>query len=176
MDKNVLHNISYGMYVVSSFKDDLINGQIVNTLFQVASNPSIVAISINKENLTHEFIKKSGKFAASILSDEAPLKFIGKFGFKSGRIENKFKDIKFRRLASGCPIVLDYALCYLEARVINEVDCGSHSLFLGEVTDSEILKEGKPMTYAYYHHVKKGLTPKNAPTFIKEERRGDTSR
>ena len=169
MDPNVLHNIGYGMYVVSSNKGDSLNGQIANSVIQITSEPVTVAASINKENLTHEYIEKSSRFSVSVLSEEAPINFIGKFGFKSGRDGDKFKDTKFKKLASGCPVVLDNAIGYLEAKVLNKLDCGTHTLFLGEMTESEILKTGTPMTYAYYHQVKRGVTPKTAPTFIKDE-------
>jgi rubredoxin/flavin reductase (DIM6/NTAB) family NADH-FMN oxidoreductase RutF len=128
-----------------------------------------VAVSINKKNLTHEYIESSKRFSVSVISEDAPLAFVGKFGFKSGKTEDKFKDTKFIKLDSGCPVVLDNALCYLEARVINQFDCGTHTLFLGEMTDSKILKAGKPMTYDYYHQVRRGTTPETAPTFIKSE-------
>ena len=169
MDPNVLHNIGYGMYVVSSNKADQLNGQIVNTLFQITSQPVTVAVSINKKNLTHEYIETGGRFTASILAEETPLSFIGKFGFYSGRKEDKFKDIKFKKLDSGCPVVLDHSIGYVEAKVVNKLDCGTHTLFIGEMTESELLKTARPMTYDYYHQVKHGTTPKTAPTFIKEE-------
>jgi len=169
MDSSILHNIGYGMYVVSSFKGDLLNGQIANTLVQITSEPVTIAVSINKENLTHEFIESSLRFSVSILEEEAPLNFIGKFGFKSGRSGDKFKDVKFKKLSSGCPAVTEHTIGYIEAKVINKLDCGTHTLFLGEMVDSKVLKTGRPMTYDYYHQVKRGITPKNAPTFIKEE-------
>jgi len=169
MDQNILHNISYGMYVVSSSKGERLNGQIANTLVQITNDPVVLAVSINKSNLTHEYIEASQRFSASILSEDAPLPFIGKFGFKSGRDEDKFKDIQFEKLGSGCPVVLDYSLGYIEADVVNKVDCGTHTVFFGKMEDSKIIKAGRPMTYAYYHDVKKGTTHKNAPTFIKGE-------
>ena len=169
MDQHVLRNIGYGMYIVASNKGDSLNGQIANTVFQVTSTPVTVAVSINKENLTHEFIESSSRFTVSILEKDAPLNFIGKFGFKTGKKEDKFKDVKFEKLASGCPVVLDYAIGYLEAKVTGKLDCGTHTVFLGEMTDSKPLKTGTPMTYAYYHEVKRGTTPKTAPTFIKGE-------
>lgn len=169
MDPNVLHNIGYGMYVVSSNKGNLFNGQIANTVFQITSEPITIAISINKKNLTHEYIESSRIFSVSVLAEDTPLTFIGKFGFKSGRTEDKFKDTKFIKLDSGCPVVMDNALCYLEAKVMNQFDCLTHTLFLGQLTDSKVLKVGKPMTYDYYHQVKRGMTPETAPTFIKSE-------
>lgn len=170
MDPNVLHNLNYGMYIVSSDKGGAFNGQIANTVFQITSSPVTIAISINKKNLTHEFIEASRRFSVAILEEETPLSFVGKFGFKSGRKDAKFNGIKFKVLESGCPVVLDHALGYVEARVIKTLDCITHTLFLGEMNEANILKTGKPMTYDYYHQVKHGTTPSTAPTFIRGEK------
>ncbi len=159
-----LHKISYGMYVVSSEKDGKYNGQIANTAFQLTPKPVQIATSINKENLTHEFIGYSGHFSISILSTEAPFKFIGLFGFRSGRDVNKFENVSYE-VIQGVPVVTDYSLAYLVAKVVKKVDIGSHTLFIGEVVDGDVLGEGEPMTYDYYHNVVKGKTPKNAATY-----------
>jgi flavin reductase (DIM6/NTAB) family NADH-FMN oxidoreductase RutF len=92
MDKTAFYKLSYGLYVVSSRKDDHYNGQICNTAFQVTSEPPTLAVSINKQNLTHEYILASGKFNVSIISKSTPMPFIGHFGFKCGRDINKFGD------------------------------------------------------------------------------------
>jgi flavin reductase (DIM6/NTAB) family NADH-FMN oxidoreductase RutF len=168
MDNKVLYKISYGLYVVSSKKGDKLNGQIANTVFQITSEPPTIAVSINKENLTHEFIQESGVFAASILAREVPMTTIGTFGFKSGRDLDKFMDVKYKLGANGAPILLDDTIGYLEAEVVGSLDCGSHTIFLGKVTDAESLSSAEPMTYAYYHQVKGGKAPKAAPTYIKE--------
>ena len=170
MDPNALHNISYGMYIISSHWDEKLNGQIANAVVQITNEPVTIAVSINKLNLTHEYITKSSEFTISVLGEDAPLGFIGKFGFKSGRNEDKFKGVKFEILPSGSPVVLENAICYLTAEVIKKFDCGTHTLFLGKVTGSKTLNPGKPMTYSFYHEVKRGTTPKTAPTFIKEEK------
>jgi len=169
VDLKALRKIGYGLYIVSSKKGDRVNGQIANTVFQVTSEPPVIAVCINKQNLTNEFIKESGAFAASILSKETPMKFIGHFGFKSGREIDKFKDVKYKVGVTGAPIVLENTIGYLEAEVINSIDMGTHTVFFGKIVDAEIIKKGEPMTYAYYHEVKKGKSPKTAPTYIKEE-------
>lgn len=168
MDLKALHKVSYGLYVVSSRLDGKFNAQIANTIFQITSEPPTVAVSINKQNLTHEYIEKSRVFAASVLSEETPLKFIGHFGFKSGRDLDKFKEVKFKIGVTGAPIVVEKAVAYLEVKIIGSVDAGTHTIFIGKVVDAEILSGDEPMTYAYYHQVKKGLAPKTAPTYIKE--------
>ena len=165
MDPRTLHKISYGIYVVCSKNEEKINGQIANAIFQVTSDPPILAISINKQNLTHDFIEKSKKFSISILSEKTPMKFIGTFGFKSGRDIDKFKDVEYKLGKAKSPIVVDNALACIEAKVIDKIDVGTHTIFIGRVENAEILSEGKPMTYEYYHKVKGGVSPKTAPTY-----------
>jgi flavin reductase (DIM6/NTAB) family NADH-FMN oxidoreductase RutF len=168
MDLKVLHNCTYGLYVIGSRKGDRLNGQIANTVFQVTSEPPTIAVSINKQNLTHEFISESKVFTASILSQDTPLSFIGHFGFKSGREVDKLKDVNYKLGEAKAPIVLDHSIAYLEAKVINQVDVGTHTIFVGELVGADVLNEGEPMTYAYYHQVKRGTTPKTAPSYIKK--------
>ena len=110
MNRAALHKISYGIYIVTSGQDGKFNGQIANSMFQVTSNPATIAISINKENYTHELIKLSRKFAVSILAEAAPMKFIGLFGFKSGRDVNKLQNIKTKTGVTNVPIVLENAV------------------------------------------------------------------
>lgn len=166
MNLAALYKIGYGVYIVGSKDGDKINGQIANTVFQACSEPPIIAVTINKKNLTHAYITKSRAFSVSVLSRETPLSLIGQFGFKSGRDVNKFENINHRIGETGAPIVLDYTLAYFEAKVTATLDVGTHTIFVGEVVAADVLKEGEPMTYAYYHEVKRGTTPKTAPSFI----------
>jgi flavin reductase (DIM6/NTAB) family NADH-FMN oxidoreductase RutF/rubredoxin len=170
MNLKALYNLSYGLYIVSSRKGDRFNAQIANTVVQVTSEPPTISVCINKQNLTHEFIAESKVLTASMLSQDTPLSFIGHFGFKSGREIDKFKDVNYRLGETKAPIVLDHSLAYLEARVINQVDVGTHTIFIGELVGADVLKEGQPMTYAYYHQVKRGTTPKTAPSYIEERK------
>ncbi|MBF0493501.1 MAG: rubredoxin [Candidatus Omnitrophica bacterium] len=167
MNKCVLQNISYGVYVISSVKDGKYNGLIGNCVIQITNEPITIAISISKKNLTHDFIMSSGLFTISILDRTAPLKFIGQFGFKSGRDTDKFVGVGYKVLPSGCPLVTDHTLSWISAKVLKNMDCVTHTLFLAEVMDGDTLKNGEPMTYEYYHQEKRGTTPENAPTFIK---------
>jgi len=156
--------------VIGSRKGDRRNGQIANTVIQVSSEPPTISVCINKGNLTHEFIKDSGVFTVSVLSRDTPLSFIGRFGFKSGRDVDKFDGVNYKIGETQALIALDNTLAYLEARVIKEVDAGTHTIFIGELVAAEVIREGEPMTYAYYHQVKRGTTPKTAPVYIEERK------
>ncbi|HUU08851.1 MAG TPA: flavin reductase family protein [Dehalococcoidales bacterium] len=169
MNTRALHKLSYGLYIIGSRKGKRLNGQIANTVFQVTAEPPTVAVSINQNNLTHQFIKQSRVFSAAALCEATPLSFIGHFGFKSGRDIDKLKDVNYKIGKTKAPVVIDNAVAYLEAKVIQEVDVGTHTIFIGEVIDADILTEDRCMTYEYYHQIKRGTAPKSAPTYIKEE-------
>lgn len=170
MNLNALHKLGYGLYVVCSKKGDKFNGQIANTIFQVCSEPPVIAVAINRQNMTYEFIAQSKVFTGSILSQDTPLSYIGNFGFKSGREVDKFKEVQYKLGETQAPVVLDHTLAYLEAKVINQIEVGTHTIFLGEIVAADVIKEEEPMTYAYYHQVKRGTTPKSAPSYIEESR------
>jgi len=170
MNLKALYNLGYGLYIVCSKRGDKLNGQIANTVFQITSEPPTIAVSINKNNLTHEFIKESKVLTVSVISQDTPLSFIGHFGFKSGRDIDKLESISYKTGETQAPVVTDNALAYLEVRVIQEVDVGTHTIFIGELVGADVLREGEPMTYAYYHQVKRGTTPKTAPSYIAEKK------
>ncbi|MFL0194975.1 rubredoxin [Clostridium sp. WILCCON 0269] len=164
IDNKAFYKLSYGLYVISSISGGKKNGQIANTVFQITSDPAKIAVSINKQNLTHEYIQKSKLIGVSALSTEAPLEFIGKFGFKSGRTTDKFSGVSFKTGASGVPIVLDNAASWIELKVEQEIDVATHTIFIGKVLNSELLKDIDPMTYSYYQNVKRGKSPQTSPT------------
>lgn len=170
MNLQALHKIGYGLYVVCSKKDGKFNGQIANTIFQVCAEPPIIAAALNKQNLTNEYVSASKVFTVSILSQDTPLSFIGNFGFKSGRDVDKFEGINYKIGETGAPIVLDNTLAYFEAKVISQMDVSTHTIFNAEIVSADVVKEGEPMTYAYYHLVRRGTTPKTAPTYIEEKK------
>ncbi|MCE5276328.1 MAG: flavin reductase [Syntrophaceae bacterium] len=164
-ERMALWDITYGLYIVSSRSGEKLNGQIANTVFQVSAAPPTIAVSINKNNLTHAYINESGVLSVTVLEEDTPMPFIGNFGFKSGREVDKMSQVTCRFGQTGCPLVTDHALSVLEAKVTGTLDCGTHTIFVGEVVSSEVLRQGNPLTYAFYQNVKKGKAPKNAPTY-----------
>jgi len=166
-----LNKLGYGLYVVGSKRDGKYNGQIANTVFQTTAEPPTIAICINKQNLTHEYIESSRLFSVSILTKDTPMQFIGRFGFRCGRDLDKFKEIDHKIGKHGTPIVTQHTAGYLECEVIDGIDLGSHRLFVGKLLDAETMNDDETMTYDYYHKVKGGTSPKTAPTFIDQKKR-----
>jgi ferric-chelate reductase [NAD(P)H] len=170
MDTGALNKISYGVYVVSSHDDIKLNAQIANSVMQITSEPATIAVSINKKNLTHDYIKANKVFTISILCQSTPLPFIGNFGFKSGRDIDKLKNTNYKLGQTGSPIITDNAVAYLENEVLQDINAGTHTIFIGKVIAAEVLTQEPVMTYDYYHQVKRGTTPKTAPTYISKEK------
>ena len=166
MNKEILRDLSYGVYVVSSKKEDRDVGCIVNSAMQITSSKTTIAISVNLDNYTNSAIKETGEFVLQVLPEEVDSNILKAFGFQSSREVDKFEEMDFER-KDNYPI-LTCAIGYLPVRVTQIVEVGTHTLFIGEVLSMEKLKEGTPMTYAYYHQVKKGKSPKNAPTYQEE--------
>ncbi|MBF0441444.1 MAG: flavin reductase [Oligoflexales bacterium] len=168
IDPLAFRDVSYGVYIVSSTSDGKKNGQIANAIVQVTSSPPQFAVCINKSNLTHEYICSSNAFGVSILEDAADIDFIAKWGFKSGRQVDKFDKMDYKHGPLGTALVTSFATSIIEAKVINSVDAGTHTIFIGEVVYSEQIKSAQLLTYHDYHTKKKGKTPKSAPTYTDE--------
>lgn len=166
MNIKALQKLGYGLYIVTSMKGDHRCGQIANTVFQITSEPPTVAVSINRKNETWEGIQESKAFAVSVLAQDTPLSFIGNFGFKSGRDVDKFAGVTYITGQTGSPIVTENATCYMEAKVVNSLDMGTHTIFIGEIVNADVLNDKPCMTYEYYHQVKRGTTPKSAPSYV----------
>ncbi|GAH71630.1 unnamed protein product [marine sediment metagenome] len=158
------------MCIISSQKGNDFNGCIVNTVFQITPEPPMIAVSVNRQNLTHEYITKSKVFVISVLAEEAPLEFIGKFGFRTGRDTDKLQEVNYKLGVVGVPIVLDNTVGFIEAEVANAIDVETHTLFIGRIIACETIDESKvPMTYNYYRDVKGGRTPRTAATYVEKK-------
>lgn len=167
IDFKALFKISYGLYIVSSGDKQKGNGFISNTVFQVTAEPAQFAACCNKNNYTAQIITKSKAFAASILHEETAPDIYGTFGYKSGNDVDKMKGMDILYGKTGVPIIKNDAIAFIECKLVETIDLGTHLMFIGELVKSEMLDDSKePLTYAYYRNVKKGEAPKNAPTYI----------
>ena len=164
MDKTALNKISYGMYIVCTKNNDKFCGCVANSAMQITAEPATIAVSINHNNYTNEKIKECGEFSICVLPENINPLTIGTFGFRSSRDFDKFENTKYF-IKDGLPVCED-ACAYIICKVINTSETSTHTIFIGEIKDCDILKNDPPMTYAYYHNVIKGKSPKNAPTYI----------
>jgi len=162
-----LYKISYGLYIVGSGTKEQGNAYISNTVFQVSSDPPRFATCCSKDNHTIDLIQSSGHFSVSVLDEDTGKELIGAFGYKSGKDANKFDGMDVSYGHTGVPVVRNNAIAFLEVRVEETIDVGTHLMFIGELVRAELLDaEADPLTYLHYRKTKKGVAPKNAPTYI----------
>lgn len=152
--RSALDKVSYGLYILTSHKGDAINGQCINTAFQLTDQPLRLAVSLNKQNLTHEYVIESGVFAISILSAD-DVDMVRRFGYKSGRVMDKFEGIEYVSGKTGSP-VLKESLAFLECEILRDkiVDVGTHTLFVANVINGRVLRDVSCLTYEYYRSCK----------------------
>ena len=151
IDPTALFKLTYGLFVVT-VKGERDNGCISNSVIQVANEPTRIAVSLQKGNLTREILEQTGEFNVSVLTEEVPFDVIRHFGMQSGRDTDKFKDCAVdARMSNGIKYISKYINAVFSAKVISSQDLGSHVLFISEVTESKVLGSGPSCTYAHYH-------------------------
>ena len=152
MNTKALYQIEYGLFVLTAQLGDKDNGCIVNTVAQVASSPTRISVAVSKQNLTHDMILESGCFNVSVIDQRASFDLFERFGFQSGRCADKLAGLDgVQRSVNGVVYLTQNVNAYLSAKVVSTVDLGSHTLFIAEVTDGDVLSETASMTYSYYH-------------------------
>ena len=155
MDNKAMHRLSYGLFVLTAKEGGKDNGCIVNTVIQVTTEPNCIAVAVNKKNYTHDMIERTGMFNVSVLTEKSSFDTYKHWGFQSGADVDKTKEITFSRAKNDIIYLTEETNAFLSARVRSMIDLGTHTLFLAEVTDAEVLSDDPSVTYAYYQsHIK----------------------
>lgn len=170
IDAGAFHKLSYGLFVLTANAGGKDNGCIINTAAQLTGSPGRINIAVNKANFTHDMVLNTGMFNISVLAEDASFDTFKRFGFASGKDTDKFEGFErhIGRSANGITYVTLGTNAFMSAKVIDSYDYGSHTLFVAEVTEAEVLREEPSVTYAYYFdHIKPKPQPK-----IEEEKHG----
>ena len=167
MDKKAMYKLTYGLFVLTANENGKDNGCIINTAIQAAGDPNQVSISVSKQNYTHDMIVRTGKFTVSSITEKADFSLFKRFGFQSGKDTDKFQGFDgWMRGINGVTYITESTNAYISVEVEKSVDLGSHTLFIGKVTDMEVLSDDKSVTYEFYQSNIKtkpeqvGTTPK----------------
>nr|WP_330369822.1 flavin reductase [Butyrivibrio sp. FCS014] len=180
MNTKAMYKLSYGLFVCTAKQGDKLNGCIINTAVQVASDPNRISIAINKANLTHDMVKETGKCNISVISTDAGFSLFKHFGFQTGRVVDKFSPDLLKDLGddpadickmadNGIPYIILGTNAYFSLKVEKEVDLGSHTLFICEPEFMTILSSTPSCTYEYYQN---NIKPKPQP--VGETPKGQT--
>ncbi len=151
MDKKAMYKMSYGLFVLTAVNAETSSGCIINTAIQAASEPNQISIAVNKANFTHDLVMETKKFNISVIAQDAKFELFKHFGFQSGRKVEKFVDFNGYKVSrNNLPYITEGTNAFFSVDVTNVVNLGSHTMFIGEVTDMEVLSDVASATYEYY--------------------------
>lgn len=150
MDKKAMYHIPYGLFILTAREGEKDNGCIINTVMQVTAEPNQIVIAVDKKNYTHDMIQRSKAFNISVLTTESKFNTYRHWGFQSGARTDKLESVDFQRAENGIVYIAEECNAYFSARVVSATDVGTHTMFLAEVTEAEILSEKESVTYGYY--------------------------
>ena len=151
VEPSAMFSLSYGLFVLTARDGAKDNGCIINTVTQLTDSPKRISIAVNKANLTHDMILKTGVFNVSVLSNDAPFAMFQHYGFQSGRDVDKFADVQGMARATNGVYYIPYCTsAFLSAKVTQTVEFETHTLFIADVTEAQTLSNTPSMTYAYY--------------------------
>lgn len=160
IEKTAAFKLSYGLFVLTARDGEKDNGCIVNTVFQVTDNPFKISVTVNKNNYTHDMIKKTGVFNVSVLTESVSFSVFQHYGFKSGRDTEKINSSTMPRSENGVVYLSAFTNAFMSAKVVEETDCGTHTMFIAEVTEAQTLSDERSVTYQYYFD---NIKPKPQP-------------
>ena len=162
MDTNALFKIGYGLYVLSAKEDDKDNACILNSIMQVTSDPCQIAVCVNKNNYTCGMIQRTKKLNISILAEGVSFDVFKNFGYQSGKNIDKFEKFSdVKRSPNGLLYITQDTNAFLSAWVKQEIDLGTHIMFIAQLVEAQILSEKPTVTYDFYQ---KNIKPKTQPT------------
>lgn len=165
MNKKALYNLTYGLFVIGAANGEKKNACVINTAIQVSGDPVTLSVAVSKNNYTHDLLLAGKVCAISVLGENVSMDTIRHFGFQSGSEVDKLAQFPHQTAQNGAPYITDGAISYFAGHVKQTLDIGTHTIFIIEVDEAENIGEDTPITYAYYQKVKKGTSPKNAPTY-----------
>ena len=167
IEKTAAFKLSYGLFVLTARDGEKDNGCIINTVQQVTDTPFKISVTVNKNNYTHDMIKKTGVFNVSVLTQSVPFSVFQHYGFKSGRDTDKIAGDSMPRSENGVVYLSSFSNALISGRIVDEVDCGTHTLFIAEVTEAQTLSDEKSVTYQYYFdHIKPKPQPEKKKGYV----------
>lgn len=144
MEKKALDKLVYGVYIVSLKSGPVVNAFTASWVSQVSFSPPLIMVAVHKNHYSHQLIQKGKNFALNVLNSDQ--KELGRLFYTPVTSESDPRvGVHYITKKTGAPILKE-ALAYLDCQVVSSFDAGDHTIFVGEVMDSEVVKEGQSLT------------------------------
>jgi flavin reductase (DIM6/NTAB) family NADH-FMN oxidoreductase RutF len=143
--RGIIGHFATGVTVITTAAGEHLHGMTANAVSSLSLDPVMVLICVDKTTHTHRVLDAGGVFTVNVLGEhqEALSRVFAK---KSEPEVGKLRGQGFRLGETGAPI-LDDCLAFLECRVVNVLDGGDHSIFLGQVVSEGVVEEMRPLLF-----------------------------
>jgi flavin reductase (DIM6/NTAB) family NADH-FMN oxidoreductase RutF len=141
--KQVLRMFTYGMYVVTTADDEDAGAFTADWVTQVSFEPRLIAVSVEQDAHSRGVMQRSRVFAVNVL-ETGQRELAGQFGRSTAKVGNKLENYPYTKGSTGSPLLAE-ALGSVECRIIHEHPVGDHILFVGEVVDAHLNREGEAL-------------------------------
>lgn len=145
LKKTVLRLFTYGLYAVAARHGDDVSGMTANWLVQSSFEPPMLAIAVEADSHTLKVIEASGAFSVSVYAS-GQRELAGQLGKTYEKHPEKLGGLTWKPgPATGSP-VLDEALGWIECRVQGSLPSGDHVVFVAEIVEAGLNRQGEPLT------------------------------
>lgn len=162
MDTKAYEKLNYTLGILSAAANGKRSGCVVNSFHQVTSSfPAKFTVTVNRDNETCAALEAAGSFCYTVLNADCPSEIISLFGYKSGRVVDKFvqgKDV--RTDENGNPYLSTGTASRISCKIVDRVEIGRYVLFVGQATGAEVLSDAEALTLQAYTARGKATPPK----------------
>jgi flavin reductase (DIM6/NTAB) family NADH-FMN oxidoreductase RutF len=141
--KRVLGSFAAGVTVVTTIGDDGKRYGLTATAFtSVSLDPPLVLVCVDKKSESHPHFQTSRVFAVNFLA-HGQQEHSARFAVSGG---DKFGDVATQSAVTGAPLIPD-SLGYVDCTVVNVIEAGDHTIFIGQVEAADVRDTHHPLLY-----------------------------
>lgn len=136
---------STGVTVVTTLHNGVLGGMTVSSFTSVSLEPPTVLVCLNKDTFAHHLVSQSGIYAISMLA-QGQEALSQRFAGFDPTVTDRFEGISFNTAETGSPL-LPGAVVWLDCVVVNSIQTGTHTIFIGEVIFAQTNPDRAPLVY-----------------------------
>jgi len=160
LDNKAYKKMDYALCLLSAAANGKKSGCIINSFHQVTSSyPARFTVAVSKDNQTYKEVEAAGSFCVTLLASDASGDIVNNFGYKSGRVTDKFAGFDVKTDEAGNPYITDGMISRVSCKIVDKVDIGNFVLYVGQATEAEVITDGEVLTLAAYTNRGKATPP-----------------
>ncbi|MFN2149316.1 MAG: flavin reductase family protein [Anaerolineales bacterium] len=143
--RRIMRQWATGVTLVTSASGSERHGMTVSSFTSVSLTPPLILVCLETAADTRQFIADTCSFAVSILALDQQM-ISDRFAGRDPDLDDRFTGLDLRLTAAGHPIPAG-VVAYFDCRVLNELEAGTHTIYIAEVVTGDILRHDEPLLY-----------------------------